>query len=96
MNLSDDQLLEIERLSALLLNPDEIAVMIHVDIDLFLEQISLKSGEIYHAYFRGKTITKKEIHDNVLKMAKRGSPQAEEMARQMIIQQNSSEKRAKK
>jgi hypothetical protein len=96
MNLTDEQLLEVERLAGLFLSPDEIAVLIGVSAEEFCECIAAKSGIAYQSYFRGKTISKRDIHENIVKMAKHGSPQAEEFARDMMLKQTSAEKRAKK
>lgn len=96
MNLSEQQLREIEELAGLFLNPDEIAVLMDLDAQLFSETIQKRKGEAWLAYFKGKTIIKKQIHANVIKMARNGSPQAEELARQMIQEQNIAERRAKK
>jgi hypothetical protein len=96
MNLTDQQLEEIKDLAGLLLDPEEIAVLLEIDITRFLAQIECKKGKIYRAYFSGKTETKKAIHENVIKMARHGSPQAEELAKEFINKQNLAEKRARK
>lgn len=96
MILTDEQLREIEELSGLFLSPREIAILMDLDGDWFAETILSCSGQAYQAYFKGKTLSKKMIHENVIKMAKHGSPQAEELARDMIVQQKIEEKRAKR
>lgn len=96
MILTDDQLREIEELSGLFLSPREIAILMDLDGDRFAEIILAGIGKAYQAYFRGKTKSKKMIHENVIKMAKHGSPQAEELAREMIVQQKIEEKRGKR
>lgn len=96
MNLTEEQIKEIEELAGLFLEPDEIAVLTNIDIDVFNQQLERKKGDIYLAYLRGKTISKREIHQNVVKMAKHGSPQAEELANILIDKQKSAEKRARK
>ena len=96
MNLSEAQLKDIEDLAGLFLSPEEIAILIDVDEDEFTNLVAAKKGPVYTAYFRGKTLSKRDIHANVVKMAKHGSPQAEELAREMIVQQKSAERRAKK
>ncbi len=96
MNLTDEQLKSIEELAGLFLGPEEIAILMDIDGEEFQELVSLKKGAAWMAYFRGKTVSKRDIHLNVIKMAKHGSPKAEELAREMIVQQNSAEKRAKK
>jgi hypothetical protein len=96
MNLTEEQIKEIEELAGLFLEPDEIAVLTNIDIDFFNLQLERKKGDVYLAYIRGKTISKREIHQNVVKMAKHGSPQAEELANILIDKQKSAEKRARK
>jgi len=96
MNLTESQLEEIKDLAGLLLEPEEIAVLMDIDTYLFLSEIESKKGSVYLAYFRGKTETKKAIHENVIKMARHGSPQAEELAKEFINKQNLAEKRARK
>lgn len=96
MILTDDQLMEIEELSGLFLSPREIAILMDLDGDRFAEIILAGNGKAYQAYFKGKTKSKKMIHENVIKMAKHGSPQAEELAREMIVQQKIEEKRGKR
>lgn len=96
MNLTDKQLEEIQELAALLLEPEEIAVLMDIETNAFLREIDTKKGAVYQAYFKGKTETKKAIHENVIKMAKHGSPQAEELAKEFIFKQHLAEKRARK
>lgn len=96
MNLNEEQLQEIEELAGLFLEPEEIAVLMDLEINAFLHQIELKKGAVYISYFRGKTQSKKEIHENVVKMAKHGSPQAEELAKHFIDKQKLAEKRARR
>lgn len=96
MNFTNEQLKEIQELAALLLEPEEIAVLMNIDVDFFFGQIEMRNGAIYAAYFRGKTETKKAIHENVIKMAKLGSPQAEELTNDFMFKQNLAEKRGRK
>jgi hypothetical protein len=96
MNLSEQQLNQIQELAALLLVPEEIAALTGIDSRLFMREIESKTGPVYQAYFAGKTETKKAIHENVIKMAKRGSPQAEELAKDFMQKQHLAEKRGRK
>ena len=95
-SVTPEQLKEIEVLASLFLEPDEIAVILDLDISWFENEISKRSGVVFIAYFKGKSISKKELHENVVKMAKRGSPQAEEMLTTFIQKQNIAENRAKR
>lgn len=96
MNLTDVQLAEIEELAGLFLEPEEIAILLDLDEAAFQEAIRRKQGAAWRYYFRGKTESKKAIHQNIVKMAKHGSPQAEDMAKQLMINQETAERRAKR
>jgi hypothetical protein len=96
MNLTDEIIEEIKNLSSLLLEPKEISILVGIDTKKFLFEIEQQKGPVYKAYFKGKTETKKAIHENVIKMAKHGSPQAEELAKEFIFKQHLAEKRARK
>lgn len=96
MNLTEAQLTEIEELAGLFLEPEEIAILLDLDPDEFQNCIRKKKGLAWKYYFRGKTESKKMIHQNIVKMAKHGSPQAEDMASQMMINQETAERRAGK
>ena len=96
MNLTEQQLEEIKELSALLLEPEEIAVLMNIDIVSFFYEIESRKGKAYQAYFTGKTETKKTILENVIKMARHGSPQAEELTKEFMNKQKLAEKRARK
>jgi hypothetical protein len=93
MHLLDQQLAEIEELSGLFLTADEIAILLDLDIEAFMKCINNRKGDAYKAYFRGKTKSKKLIRENVVKMARNGSPQAEEMVDGYISAQIQFEKR---
>jgi hypothetical protein len=96
MNLTESQLAEIQEMAGLFLEPSEIAVLLNIDINHFVSQISRQKGPVYLAYFKGKTLSKKAIHENIIKMAKHGSPQAEELAKQLMSKQLMAEKRVRK
>jgi len=93
MTLSEVQLKEIEELAGLFLEPDEIAILLDLDLDDFKREIRSKTGQVFKHYFKGKTESKKAIHENVVKMARHGSPQAEETVKEMIYQQELAERR---
>lgn len=93
MTLNDQQLSEIEELAGLFLNPDEIAILLDIDADQLLAALTDKNSLAYKHYFRGKTSSKKTIRQNVIRMARHGSPQAEELADSYIIAQNQFEKK---
>ncbi len=93
MTLTDEQLASIEELAGLFLTADEIAILLDIDIDLFIKLINDKKSLAFKHYFRGKTESKKNIRANIVKMAKHGSPQAEELVDNYITAQNIFEKK---
>lgn len=92
MNLSEEQLKAISDYAGLFLTPEEIAVLLDMDVQQFMAEIKSKKGLVYIHYMKGKTLAKKEIRENVLKMARHGSPQAEELAEKYISEQKIAEK----
>ena len=61
MNLKDDQLSEISRLSALLISPADIAIYLELEEQDFLLEVSDKKSEIHKHFRKGylKTLIKK-------------------------------------
>lgn len=96
MNLTEEQLEQVYENAALFLSPEEIAVLIDADVHQFMAEIKLKKGPVYLRYMKGKTESKKAIRENVLKMAKHGSPQAEDLAEKYISEQKIAEKNARR
>ena len=76
---------QLQKLSGLFLTIDEIVILLDIDKNLLVKQIKEKRGDLYTAWFLGKTLSKKEIHENIVKMAKKGSPAAEETASKMLV-----------
>lgn len=93
MNLTDEQLNQVKELSGLFFSPEEIAVLMSIDRLKFCEEIAYKSSPIYDFYLSGKTLKKKIIRENVIKMATHGSPQAEELAEKYIKDQDLEERK---
>lgn len=95
IELSDEQLKEVEEMSAALLPPSEIAILINISVeqrDLFCEVCKThKSSPLYTAYHRGKLKTKYELRKTIVKLAKAGSPAAEPLADKYMQEQNSKE-----
>ena len=92
MQLSDEQLQQVEEMAAALLPPSEIAILIRIDADqrdLFCEICKHHtSSHIYTAYHRGRLQTKYELRKTVIKLAKAGSPAAEPLADKYMKEQN--------
>lgn len=87
MILNAEQLVKIRELAALFLTYHEIASLMDLDTDEMLEVFRDQSGPAYKAYFKGKTESKKEIREKVILLARKGSPQAEELVSEYIQSQ---------
>ena len=96
MNLTDELLQQVHDNAALFLSPEEIDVLLDLDVSRFCAEIKSKKGLVYTRYMKGKTESKKAIRENVVKMAKHGSPQAEELAEKYISEQKIAEKNARR
>ena len=77
----------IEEYAGYFLSFHEIASITDINRDVFYD----KESEEYKAYYRGKTLAKLEIRKNIIKLAKHGSPQAEQLADKYINDQQLSE-----
>ena len=93
MILTDKQLQLIEEYSGLFLNPEEIAVLLDIDRIEFCYEIAQKISPAYDKYLIGRTNKKKEIRENVIKLATKGSPQAQELAEKYIKEQHTEERK---
>lgn len=96
MNLTDELLQYVHDNAALFLSPEEIAILLDLDVARFCAEVKSRKGLIYMNYMKGKTESKKAIRENVVKMAKHGSPQAEELAEKYISEQKIAEKNARR
>lgn len=95
MELNDEQLQQLEEMSAALMPPSEIAILLRLDAsdrDLFIQVCkNHKHSKIYEAYQRGRLQTKLELRRTVVKLAKAGSPAAEPLAEKFIREQEMNE-----
>lgn len=90
--MTDDQLLRIEELSAALLPPDEIAILLEIpshERKSFAVRCRTHPGsDEYEAFHRGRLTTKLQLRQNIIKLAKAGSPAAEPLAEKFLKEQN--------
>lgn len=91
MNLTDEQLLQVEDMAAALLPSEEIAILLNLNAQersVFCEIVKTHlNSEIYLAFHRGRLTTKLELRKTVIKLAKHGSPAAEPIAEKYIRDQ---------
>lgn len=91
MNLTDEQLLQVEEMAAALLPSDEIGILLKLDSsdrNAFNEIVKTHTNSpIYMAFHSGRLTTKLELRKTVIKLAKHGSPAAEPIAEKYIREQ---------
>lgn len=89
LQLTSEQLATIEDMSSCLMSPGEIALYIDCPVDKFNHIINhKKTDQIYIAFHKGRIKTKLELHRIVIKLAHKGSPQAEQLADKYLKEQN--------
>ena len=90
-DVTKDILSEIERLSSLFMSPKEIAFFLKIDFKHFMISLKNPESEIYMSYTQGKLKSKIELRENIIKLAKQGSPHAQEITVEFIKNQNTAE-----
>jgi len=89
IQLTQEQLNIIEDMASCLMSPGEIALTIGIEPKFFRHILDYdKKSPIYTAYHKGRIRTKWEIHRMVVKLAQKGSPQAEQLAEKYLKEQN--------
>ncbi|GAB3550598.1 hypothetical protein [Spirosoma fluminis] len=84
MNLTKDQLTQIENLASYFFSPDETAIIIDVDTADFEEELLDETSDAYRAYQRGKLKSKLELRKSILTLAKQGSGPAQSLALRVL------------
>lgn len=79
MNLSEEQIEEIEEMAGLFYSLEDIADNIEIDLDELEKSITLKEGEIYKAYRRGWISGDMTLRKSIAKAAENGSNPAQQM-----------------
>lgn len=92
MTLTSEQLEEVERYGALLMKPTETALLLGLSVahqDLFVYVVThMPFDPITQAYQRGRLRTKTSLHDNIVKLAAKGSPAAQPLAMKLLSDQD--------
>ena len=95
MTLTEEVLLQIKEMSAALLPPAEIAILIDIPADqrnYFCDICkNHQSSPIYAAYHQGRLQTKLSLRRTVIKLAVAGSPAAEPLADKYMKEQSINE-----
>lgn len=91
MDLTNDQLLELEEYAAALMSITEIAILLNIP-SVARTQFKVlcnqdEDSPLYSAFHKGRLKTKLELRQNIIKLAKAGSPAAEPLAIKFINEQ---------
>lgn len=92
INLTNEQLFEIEEKAAALMKPIEIAILLGLkgnDIEQFVFHCKHSNeSDIYYAYERGRLQAKFDLQEKNVTLAKAGSPAAAAIVQELIKTQN--------
>ena len=89
MNLTEEQLKEVEEMSYRLIPPSFIAINIEVDELDFQEAIKIPNTPVRSAFYKGHIRQMIEIRESLIKAAKNGSnPAQQELIKFLSEQQN--------
>ncbi len=77
MNLSKEQLEQVELLAYRMFSPANIAVAIEVDVIDFIDEVRTRGTEAHQAFFRGYMQQQAELRESIIKAAKNGSNPAQ-------------------
>ena len=92
MEVNEEMIIKIEEYAAALLKPSEIAILLNIPASerkIFSVRCRTHQGSLeYEAFHRGRLTTKLELRQNIIKLAKAGSPAAEPLAEKFLQEQN--------
>lgn len=85
-SLSDADFTEIKNLAALFFTPREIAVMLELPADLFVQECATIDTKCYLAFHAGRLQQEVDLRTSIIKLAKSGSSPAQTMAMDLLKQ----------
>ena len=85
MNLSKEQLEEVEKYASIYLPISDIATLMEIPADLLRDEIRNKNTEISKAYYKGKAASRVKLHHQEMLLAQVGSPAAIENAHRNLL-----------
>lgn len=87
MELSTQQLNDIEEYASIFFSYKQIAISLKINIEDFIDEVTDESSQAYIFYQAGKMKSEIEIRKQIIQMAKLGSPAAQtEAIRLMKLQ----------
>ncbi len=91
MKLNAEQLDEIERLAGLFFAPTNIAIVLQLNHEAFLDAWADESSQVYARYWCGKLKSEAELRKIILQQAKQGSSPAQSAAMKLLEEMNQQE-----
>lgn len=88
MDLSQEQLDKIKELAGNFMNIEEIALIMDLDPDPFITEVTRRRSSAWKSYKTGIAESKNAIRQREIEMAKHGSPQAVQQADKYMTEQN--------
>ena len=86
LQYSNDTLKQITELAALFFTPREVAMMLELDIDLFVMECELSpDGKGYLAFHSGRLQSEVDLRKSIMKLAKSGSSPAQTMVLDILL-----------
>ena len=76
---SQEQIQKISELASDLTPPRDIAILLGLDVDSFMDQLANRRSEAHKAYFKAKAETAHMLRKQELEFARVGSPLAVQM-----------------
>jgi len=83
-NITPEEIVIAEELSALYFTPKEISSMIQIDYEGVKDQMEEEDGIFYEAFQRGRLQSEVDLRKSILMLAKAGSSPAQTMALDLL------------
>lgn len=76
MEITNDELEQVQSLAAVLMKPTEIAIILKRNVSEFMLEINAGTGEVFEHYTRGILLVKADINTRIIALAQTGSQTA--------------------
>lgn len=80
MDLSDEQLLEIEEYGKLFFSLKEVAILVELEYAALNEMMQDENSVVFKAYHKGRLTSEVDVRKSIIEMAQSGSTEAQKLA----------------
>lgn len=84
MNLTDEQLTELQRFAGLFFNVEQIAIVLQVDAIELAEELANTQSEAHKAFWKGRLMEEARQREVVFNLSAGGSAPAQNLAMQLM------------